>query len=64
MSTILHGITARGDLVLVLGVVRSQEPHRGQLSTPIHWLWTVRDGTAVRVESFRSRSAAEAAFAG
>ena len=64
VSTTLHGIVTAGDQVLVLGVVTSQTPHRGQMSSPIYWLWTVRDGLAVRVESFRSRTAAEAAFAG
>ena len=63
VSTTLHGMVTDGDQVLVLGVVTSQTPHRGQVSAPIYWLWTVREGLAVRVESFRSRTAAEAAFA-
>ena len=62
VSTTLHGIDTRGEHVLALGVVRSQAPHRGHVSTPIYWLWTVRNGLAVHVESFRSRTAAEAAF--
>ncbi len=60
---VLHGIVTDADRVLVAGVVTSTLPHRGQVSTPIHWLWTVRDGLAVHVESFRSRTAAEAVFA-
>lgn len=63
VSTTLHGIATEGDRVLALGVVRSETPHRAHASTPIYWLWTVENGLAVRVESFRSRSAAEAAFA-
>jgi ketosteroid isomerase-like protein len=62
VRTTIHGLVERGDQVLVLGVVTSEMPHRGQASTPIYWVWTVRDGLAVRVESFRSRTAAEAAF--
>ena len=62
VRTTMHGLVTKGDHVLVLGVVTSETPHRGQVSTPIHWIWTVRDGLAVRVESFRSRTAAEAAF--
>ena len=63
VRTTLHGLVTRGEQVLVLGVVTAETPHRGATSTPIHWIWTVRDGRAVRVESFRSRTAAEAAFA-
>ena len=63
VSTTMHGLVTRGEHVLVLGVVTLETPHRGHVSTPIHWIWTVRDGLAVRVESFRSRAAAEAAFA-
>ena len=62
VRTTMHGLVAQGDQVLVLGVVTLETPHRGHVSTPIHWIWTVRDGLAVRVESFRSRTAAEAAF--
>jgi hypothetical protein len=58
----MHGLITDGEQVLVLGVVTSETPHRGRVSTPIHWIWTVRDGLAVRIESFRSRTAAEAAF--
>ena len=61
--TTLHDVREQGDQVLVLGVVTSETPHRGQSQVPISWIWTVRDGLAVRVESFRSRAAAEAAFA-
>jgi ketosteroid isomerase-like protein len=63
VHTTMHGLVVQDDDVLVLGVVTLETPHRGQVSTPIHWIWTVRDGLAVRVESFRSRAAAEAAFA-
>ena len=63
VRTTMHGLVAEGEQVLVLGVVTLQTPHRGHVSTPVHWIWTVRDGLAVRVESFRSRTAAEAAFA-
>jgi ketosteroid isomerase-like protein len=63
VRTTMHGLVTKGEHVLVLGVVTSEIAHRGRVSTPIHWIWTVRDGLAVRVESFRSRTAAEAAFA-
>ena len=59
----MHGLEARGEHVLVLGVVTLEVSQFGRSSTPIHWIWTVRDGRAVRVESFRSRTAAEAALA-
>ena len=62
LTTTMHGIETKGDHVLVLGVVTSEARHRVQVTTPIHWVWTVRDGLAVHVESFRSRTAAEAAF--
>jgi ketosteroid isomerase-like protein len=62
VHTTMHGLVARDEHVLVLGVVTLDTPHRGHVSTPIHWIWTVRDGLAVRVESFRSQAAAEAAF--
>jgi ketosteroid isomerase-like protein len=58
----MHGLRTEGDRVLVLGVVSAESPQGGRASTPIHWIWTIRDGLAVRVESFRSRTAAEAAF--
>ena len=64
VRTTLHGLVVRGEHVLVLGVVTFERAHRGHESTPIYWIWTVRDGLAVRVESFRSRTAAEAAFEG
>lgn len=62
VRTTMHGLDVRGKQVLVLGVVTLDTPQRGRGSTPIHWIWTVRDGLAVRVESFRSRTAAEAAL--
>jgi ketosteroid isomerase-like protein len=62
VRTTMHGLEERGDHVLVLGVVTVETPHRGHVSTPVHWIWTVHDGLAVRVESFRSRTAAEAAL--
>jgi ketosteroid isomerase-like protein len=63
VRTTMHGLDARGPHVLVLGVVTVETPHRGHVSTPVHWIWTVKNGQAVSVESFRSRTAAEAAFA-
>ena len=63
IRTTMHGLDVQGDRVMVLGVVTLEETQFGRSSTPIHWVWTIRDGLAVRVESFRSRTAAEAALA-
>lgn len=63
VRTTMHGLDVRGDRVLVLGVVTMEPSQFGRSSTPIHWVWTVKDGLAVRVDSFRSRTAAEAALA-
>lgn len=62
VRTTMHGLDVRGEHVLVLGVVTLELSQFGRSSTPIHWIWTVRDGLAVQVESFRSRTAAEAAL--
>jgi ketosteroid isomerase-like protein len=63
VRTTMHGLDVRGEHVLVLGVVTLEASQFERTSTPIHWVWTVRGGLAVRVESFRSRTAAEAALA-
>jgi ketosteroid isomerase-like protein len=62
VRTTLQEIRVAGDQVLVLGVVTSETPHRGHVMLPISWIWTIREGLALRVESFRSRFSAEAAF--
>jgi len=63
VRTTLQEIRAHGDDVLVLGTVTAETPHRGRVSLPAAWIWTVRDGLAVRVESFPSRSAGLMAWA-
>ena len=63
VRTTLQRMEHAGDEVLVLGVVTSETPHRGQVMLPVAWIWTVRDGLVRRIESFRSRTAAESAFA-
>ncbi len=62
VRTTLHEMRQAGDEVLVLGVVTSETPHRGQVMLPVSWIWTVRDGLVTRIESFRSRAAAASTF--
>ncbi len=63
VRTTLQEIRTHGDDVLVLGTVTAETPHRGRVTLPAAWIWTVRDGLAVRVESFPSRSAGLMAWA-
>jgi ketosteroid isomerase-like protein len=58
VHTTLQELRTSGDHVLVLGVVTSETPHRGRMMLPIAWIWSVRDGKVVRVESFAGRQRA------
>ena len=62
IHTTLQEIRVRGERALVIGVVTSDGP-RGRLTLPIAWIWQVRGGKVVYVESFTNRSAAERAWA-
>jgi ketosteroid isomerase-like protein len=58
VHTTLQELRTNVDDVLVLGVVTSETPHRGRVTLPIAWIWTVRDGKVVRVDSFAGRQRA------
>ena len=60
--TTLQELRTAGDDVLVLGVVTSEQPHRGRTMLPLAWIWTVRDGRVTRVESFTGRQSALSAW--
>ena len=53
----LHEVREDGDDVLVVGTLAGED-----LNMPRAWIWTVRDGRAVRVRAFNSRSAALGAW--
>jgi ketosteroid isomerase-like protein len=63
VHTTLQELQTAGSNVLVFGVVTTETPHRGRMMLPMSWIWTIRDGRAIRVESFTSRHAALAAWA-
>jgi ketosteroid isomerase-like protein len=62
VRTTLQELRTNGTDVLVLGVVTSERPHRGRVMLPLAWIWTLRDGRAVRVESFTGRQSALTAW--
>ena len=62
IHTTLQEIRVAGERALVHGVVTSDGP-RGRLTLPITWVWQVRGGKVIYVESFTNRSAAERAWA-
>jgi ketosteroid isomerase-like protein len=63
VHTTLQEMQTSGSEVLVFGVVTTETPHRGRMMLPMSWIWTLRGGRAIRVESFTSRHAALAAWA-
>jgi ketosteroid isomerase-like protein len=60
--TTLQEIRVDGERALVFGVITSEGP-RGRLTLPMAWIWKVRDGQVVFVESFTNRLAAQRAWA-
>ena len=63
VHTTLQEIRTSGDAALVFGVVTAESAQRGRVMLPMAWIWRVREGRAVRIESFPSRQAALAAWA-
>ena len=53
LTAVLHEVREAGDDVLVVGALSG-----GDVTMPRAWIWTLRDGQAVRVRAFSSRSAA------
>ena len=62
VHTTLQEIRVEEDRALVIGVVTSEGPHRGRLRLPMAWIWRVRDGRVVHVESFTTRPSALSAW--
>ena len=58
VRTTLQEIRHAGEDVLVLGAVTAETPHRGRVTLPMGWIWTVRDARAIAVESFATQQAA------